>query len=49
MLPFRHVGGHNPGERLCLIDVVDDIAMTLMATNPPMILKQIKIETTFAR
>jgi hypothetical protein len=47
MLPFRHVGGHNPGQWLGLIDAVYGIAMTLMATNPPKILKQIAIKTTF--
>ncbi len=35
MLPFRHVGGHNPGQWLGLIDDVYGIGMTLMAFNLP--------------
>ena len=41
MLPFRHVGGHNPGQWLGLIDDVYGIAMTLMAFGLPKTLNTI--------
>jgi uncharacterized membrane protein len=46
MLPFRHVGGHNPGQWLGLIDAVYGIAMTLMIFDLPKTLKQIAIQYT---
>jgi len=46
MLPFRHVGGHNPGQWLGLIDAVYGISMTLMIFNLPKTLKEIAIQYT---
>lgn len=46
MLPFRHVGGHNPGQWLGLIDAVYGIAMTLMIFDLPKTLKQIAVQYT---
>lgn len=44
MLPFRHVGGHNPGQWIGLIDAVYGIGMTLMVLEMPKTLQGITVQ-----